>query len=50
MTSKLSHVINILVEIDPVTIVLVHSLMTVIAVIPMMRKNPQMRYYKNEFS
>ena len=50
MTSKLSHVINILVEIDPVTIVLVHSLMTVIAVIPIMRKNPQMRYYKNEFS
>jgi len=29
---------NISVEIDPVTIVLVHSLMTVIAVIPVMRK------------
>lgn len=38
MTSKVLNVMNILVEIDPVTIVLVHSLMTVIAVIPVMRK------------
>ena len=49
-TSKLSHVINILAEIDPVTIVLVHSLMTVIAVIPVMRKNPKIRYDHKEFS